>query len=304
MGMKIVFLGTSGSIPTPLRGSSSVVVKKGRDLVMFDCGEGTLRQMVKAKIGFRRNMHILLTHLHGDHLLGLPGLIQSMSLLGRERQLNIYGPPGITNFIKSFTDFLGGPKFTVIINEIREPGIVYNNNQFKLIAAKADHGIMAYSYAFVELPRPGRFYPDKAKALCVPKGKLWHKLQHGETVTVKNKKIQSSQVTDPQRSGRKIVYSGDTRPNNNLLEISKEADLLIHESTFSEELTERAWNDGHSTTTQAANIALSARVSKLVLTHFSSRYYNSADLCKEARKIFPSTIIADDFLELKIPYRD
>jgi ribonuclease Z len=199
---------------------------------------------------------------------------------------------------------LGGPKFPIIINEIREPGVFYDNNKFKLVAANADHGLISYSYAFVELPRPGRFYPEKAKALGVPKGKLWHKLQHGETIMVNDKKIQSSQVTDPPRIGRKIVYSGDTRPNNNLFELSKEADLLIHESTFNNELNERAWNDGHSTTVQAAELALNARVSKLVLTHFSSRYYNTEDLCKEAKMIFSNTIAADDFLELEIAYRD
>jgi ribonuclease Z len=299
--MKVVFLGTSGSIPTSSRGSSSIVVKRERDLVMFDCGEGTQRQMVKAKIGFRRNMHILISHLHGDHILGLPGLIQSMSLQRREKHLNIYGPAGILNYIETFFELLGRPIFPVIIHEIKEAGIIHMKKEYKLVAVPADHMIKAYSYALIEFPRPGRFHPDKAQVLGIPKGKLWHMLQHGEVVTVKNKRIQPSQVTDPPRPGRKIVYSGDTRPNKELFKLSKEADLLIHESTFMEDLFERAKNDGHSTATQAAILASKANVRKLVLTHISSRYSDLEVLLETAKNVFPYTIVAEDFLELEIP---
>ncbi|MHA2393814.1 MAG: ribonuclease Z [Promethearchaeota archaeon] len=304
MDMKLVFLGTSGSMPTPSRGSPSVVIKRGKDLIMFDCGEGTQRQMVRAKIGFRKNMQILITHLHGDHVLGLPGLLQSMSLLRREKKLDIFGPPGTTSFIKGFCDSLGGPTFPVIIHEIIEPGTIFENPQYRIEAIKAEHTVIAYSYAIIENPRPGRFYPNKAESLEVPKGKLWHKLQHGETIKINNRRVYSSQVTDPPKKGRKIVYSGDTKPNNELIRLSKNADVLIHESTFNQELGERAENDGHSTALQAAMIARESKVEKLVLTHISSRFPNPNILLDESKEIFSNTIIADDLLELDISYRD
>jgi ribonuclease Z len=299
--MKVIFLGTSGSMPTPTRNSTSIVIKKEREIIMFDCGEGTQRQMTKAKVGFRRNMHILISHLHGDHVLGLPGIIQTMSLLRREKNLNLFGPPGIINYIKAFSNSLGVPTFPVLIHEIREPGIIHENQDYKIIAIQADHKIIAYSYAFIENPRPGKFHPQKAEALEIPKGKLWHKLQHGEKVTINNKTFYPYQVTEPPRKGRKIVYSGDTRPTETLVEIAENADLLIHEATFLEDLLERASNDGHTTAAQAAQIAKRSNVKKLVLTHISSRYPNPSQLLEEAHPIFPETIIAKDFMEINLP---
>lgn len=304
MNMKLVFLGTSGSMPTPSRSSPSVVVKRGKDLIMFDCGEGTQRQMVKAKIGFRKNMKILITHLHGDHVLGLPGLLQSMSLLRRERKLDIFGPPGIISFIKSFCDSLGGPTFPVIIHEINETGSIYEDSNYRIEAIMAKHTVIAYSFALIENPRPGRFYPKKAEALGVPKGKLWHKLQHGETIKIGNLKIHPSQVTDPPKKGRKIVYSGDTKHNDELIQLSNDADVLIHESTFNEELKGRAENDGHSTALEAATIARESNVKKLVLIHISSRFSDPNILLDETKEVFSETIIAYDLMELDIPYID
>jgi len=188
--MKVVFLGTSGSLPTSRRGSSSVVVRVGRGVYMFDCGEGTQRQMVRAGVGFRRKMAIFLSHLHGDHVLGLPGLLQSMSLLGRERRLDVYGPVGTVGYVKAFSEALRGPSFPVIIHEIMEPGVVYGGDGLEVVAVRSSHRVKSFSYGLFEEPRPGRFHPEKARALGVPEGRLWHRLQHGEPVTVEGRRVE------------------------------------------------------------------------------------------------------------------
>lgn len=299
--MKVIFLGTSGSMPTPERNSSSTVIKIGGDLVMFDCGEGTQRQMVRARVGFRRNMIILVSHLHGDHVLGIPGLLQTMSLLGREKKLQIYGPEGLVEYVKAFSETIGGPSFPVILHEVREPGAIYENEKYKIIAAPAEHRITSWGYCLLEQDRPGRFHPDKARALGVPEGPLWHQLQHGKKVKVKGRVVESKQVTDPSRRGRKIVYSGDTRPTEAIKKLAGGADLLIHEATFLDDLKERAVEDGHSTVSEAAELARDAGVNKLALTHFSSRYTDPETLFDEAKMVFSRTVIAEDLMEIDIP---
>ncbi len=299
--MKVVFLGTSGSMPTPRRGSSGVVVGVGRSLYMFDCGEGTQRQMVRAGVGFRRRMSIFLSHLHGDHVLGLPGLLQSMSLLGRERRLDVYGPAGTVDYVRAFSETLGGPSFPVIIHEIMEPGTVYSDEKLEVAAVRSSHRVESWSYGLFEKPRPGRFHPDKAKALGVPEGRLWHRLQHGEPVTVDGRTIQPMEVTDPPRPGRRIVYSGDTRPYPGMIELARGADLLIHEATFSQELQERAAEDGHSTAREAAEVAREAGAKRLALVHISSRYYDPEVLLEEARQVFGDVFVAEDLMEVEVP---
>jgi ribonuclease Z len=298
--LNVVFLGTSGSMPTNDRGSSSVVVKIERGLIMFDCGEGTQRQMVRARIGFRREMKILVSHMHGDHVLGLPGLFQTMGLLGREKPLDLFGPVGIIDFVKSFSETLGGPTFPVIIHEITGSGKIYEDDRVELFSIKSSHNVDSYSYGLFEKPRPGRFHPDKAEALGVPRGRLWHRLQHNESVNIGERIIKPEEVTDAMRPGVKIIYSGDTKPFDGLVKFAKGADLLIHEATFSEELTERAEEDGHSTTVQAAEIAKKAQVKRLVLTHISSRYPEPSFLLDEAKKIFDNVIVAEDLMELEV----
>lgn len=298
--MRITFLGTSGSMPSSKRGSSSVVVRLGRELLMFDCGEGTQRQMVQAKIGFQREMKILISHLHGDHVLGLPGLLQSMSLLRREKELNIYGPIGLVEYVKAFSESLGGPNFPVIIHEIFEPGIIYESKQYRIEAICAEHRAMAWSFGFFESSRPGRFHPEKAEKLGIPKGKLWHKLQYGEVVEYNGYVFKPIQVADEPRKGRSIVYSGDTAPSRTLVEFADDADLLIHEATFIEELATRAEENGHTTALQAGILAAEANVKCLVLTHISSRYPEPKLLLEEAKQAFNNVIIAEDLMELKL----
>lgn len=299
--MRVVFLGTSGSMPTPRRGSSSVAVRLGRDLMMFDCGEGTQRQMVRVRVGFRRDMKIFLTHLHGDHVLGLPGLLQTMSLLRRERRLDVYGPSGTVEYVKAFSETLGGPTFPVIIHEIREPGVVYGDDRLDVVAVRSSHRVESWSYGLLEKPRPGRFHPEKAVALGVPKGRLWHALQHGEAVTVEGRAVEPMQVSDPPRPGRRIVISGDTRPYPGMIELARGADLLIHEATFSQELQGRAEEDGHTTAREAAEVAREAGAKRLALVHISSRYFDPGVLLEEARQVFADVFVAEDLMEIELP---
>jgi ribonuclease Z len=299
--MRVVFLGTSGSMPTERRGSSCAVLRVGRDIVMFDCGEGAQRQMVRARVGFRRGTLVLVSHLHGDHVLGLPGLLQTMSLLGRERRLDLYGPSGLVGYVRAFSEALGGPTFPVILHEIEEPGVVHEDDRLRVTAARSSHIVEGWSYSVEEKPRPGRFHPDRARALGVPEGRLWHRLQHGGEVEVGGRVVEPGMVADPPRRGRKVVYSGDTRPTAGLVELARGADVLIHEATFAEELAERARLDGHSTASEAAAVARDAGARLLVLTHVSSRYPVPGALLAEAAKVFGRVVVAEDLMEIEVP---
>lgn len=300
--MQVIFLGTSGSIPTSRRNLPSILLRREGEQIMFDCGEGTQRQMIIGKIGFRKITKIFVTHMHGDHVLGLPGLMQTMALLDRSEKLCIYGPPGIRGFME---DMIGRLQFNITfpleIYEVKNEGIICDERGYEVKAVWADHVVPCLAYAFIEKNRPGKFYPEKAKALGVPMGPLWGKLQRGEAIRLLDGRvINPDEVTGPPRSGRKIVYTGDTRPSDGLIELSMKADLLIHDSTLDDALAEKAREDGHSTPSQAAEIARKAMVKKLVLTHISARYSNPSILLEQACRIFKNTIVAEDFLSLNI----
>lgn len=300
--MKIIFLGTGGSTPTGERGSPAVVIMRKREVLLFDCGEGTQHRMAAARVSFNRPMRIFITHLHGDHVLGLPGLLQTMSLLERETPLHIYGPRGLTSFIDAFSSVLGAPTFPVEVIELMEEGPVFLGAEYKVEAVRADHDGECWSYGLIENPKPGRFHPDKARMLGIPEGPLWKKLQYGERVILHDGRvIEPWEVVDPPRDGRKIIYSGDTRPSRRLIELAKGADIIIHEATFGEELTERAYRDGHSTARQAAEVALAAGAKSLFLIHISSRYPDALILLEQARGVFPNTMIAADMMKVELP---
>ena len=301
--MKITFLGTSGSMPSKDRGASGFVVRRGKELLMFDCGEGTQRQMVMARIGFQRPMRIFITHLHGDHVLGLPGLLQSMSLLRRENELHIYGPAGIVKFVQAFSESLGGPLFPVILYEVVESGVIHDEKEYRVEAVKAVHGTDSWSYGLFESSRPGRFDPERARKLGLPEGPHWNRLQHGEEVEVDGVIYRPEMVCGPPRDGRRIVYSGDTSPNEALIDLAIGVDVLIHESTFLDELSYRAEQDGHTTVFQAAEMAKKAQVEWLVLTHISSRYPEPDVVLAEAKKVFDNVVVASDFMEIDVPLK-
>ncbi|MGA2385319.1 MAG: ribonuclease Z [Candidatus Bathyarchaeia archaeon] len=306
MSLRVVFLGTSGSVPTLKRSLPSVVIDCPRQLWMFDCGENTQRQMMQSKVSFHKKLKVFLTHLHGDHVLGLPGVLQTMALMDRKEPVQVYGPVGIKDFLVCTKETLNfGLTFPVEINEILSEGTLVDEEHYSLVAAKSNHAVESYAYAFVEKPRPGRFYPKKAQALGIPVGEMWSKLQSGNTIKLPDGKVvKPSDVMGPPRSGRKIVYTGDTGPFDGFAEFAADADLVIHESTFDDTLAEKAALDGHSTPSQAAADAKAAGAKQLVLTHISARYPDATLLLEQAKKVFANTLVAEDFMELELPLKE
>jgi len=306
MSLQIIFLGTAGSVPTPKRSLPAIVLLRKGEQIMFDCGEGAQRQMIKAKVGFHKKMKVFISHMHGDHVLGLPGLLQTMALLDREKKLEIYGPNGIKKFLENIRETLQFVlTFPIEIHEIYEAGVACEEKEYIVQAVWANHVIPTLAYAFIEKPRPGKFYPEKARKLGVPEGPLWSRLQHGHKIKLSNGKIiKPEDVTGPLRLGRKIVYTSDTKPFKSFVKFAAGADLLIHDATLGDELAERAEEDGHSTPEQAAKNAKKANVKKLILTHISARYDDASILLEQAKKIFKNTQVAEDFMKIEIPLLD
>jgi len=303
MSIRVTFLGTAGAIPTNERSLPAVLMQRGNEQFMFDCGEGAQRQMIKAKTGFHKKMKIFITHMHGDHVLGLPGLLQTMALMDRQKPVEIYGPVGTAHFLDCLRETLQFIlTFQVDVHELADAGVVCNEEEYTVTAARSNHVVPSFAYSFKEKQRPGKFHPEKAKALNIPQGEAWSKLQHGQKLTLPNGKIvKPEDITGPSRKGRKIIYTGDTRPFPEFAAFAAEADLVIHEATFDDALAEKALEDGHSTPSQAAEEAKSAGAKSLVLTHVSARYSDASILLEQARKVFENAQVAADFLELELP---
>ena len=298
--MKLVYLGTSAAAPTVERSLTCICLVRENEVLMFDAGEGAQIAYLKASLPWNKKMKIFVTHLHGDHCLGILGLLQTMSLQKRTESVEIYGPAGIEEFITANIKVLNfGLPFPVFITVVEE-GSVVNEKNYQINCCEAQHGIPAYSYCFEENERSGVFYPDKAKELGIPEGKLWQELQNGNSVEIDGKKIESSQVTGEKRSGKKIGISGDTRPTKKLEEFFKNSDYLSFDCTFSFDLKDRAIETNHSTAKEAANLAKNANVKNLILTHFSARYNDESILLNEAKQIHESVIAAKDLLEIEI----
>ena len=299
--MEVTFLGTSGCIPTEKRGLSAVHLDYLGEQMLFDCGEGTQRQMRLANLNFMNLDNIYITHLHADHFLGLGGMIQSMDFLERETPLNIYGPAGM----KDATDKLltiGSFKLDYLKVNTHEvgKGLVYQGKRYQITAANTDHTRSSLAYCFTEDPHR-KFNRKTAIDLGVPVGPLFSRLAEGQPVEVHGKTITPDQVLDPPIPGRKMVYTGDTKPCEAVAKIAEDADLLIHESMFSHQDLEATEDASHSTAKQAAEIALKAGAKKLYLTHISQRYPETDKLLQEAREVFPETYIAEDFMKVNIP---
>ncbi len=267
----------------------------------MDCGEGAQRGFVKYGLGLNREMLILITHLHGDHVNGLIGLLQTMSMSRRVRSLTIVAPGELLGWLNNTVKvFQIGLTFEVRFVAVRA-GTVHRGNDFRIRAARASHSVDAWSYRFEELPRPGVFDPDKARALGIPEGKKWSSLQRGRSVTVKGKKFTPAQVLGPKRPGRSIGYSGDTRPSKSLTRFFAGVDLLIFDSTFSPKDSDKAVERKHSTALEAARVAKQAGAKKLVLTHFSARYTRVDSLLRDAKEVFDDVVAAYDGLTLEVP---
>jgi len=299
--MEITFLGTSGCVPTEKRNLSSTLINHLNQFYLFDCGEGTQRQMRISGINFMRIDHVFLTHLHADHFLGLGGMIQSMDFMERTRELNIHGPVGtqnaISNLLAAGTFILDS--LTVKIHEITEPGLVYEDKQAIVSCAKSIHTANSLAYCFMEKPHR-KFMKQKALDLGIPEGRLFSKLQHGMEVEVDGKKFTPDDVLGDPIPGRKVVISGDTRPTKNIIELAEDADVLVHDATFSDVDLENTKDSAHATAKQAAEIAVEANVKKLFLSHISQRYTEPKLLEEEARSVFPESFVAEDFLSVKV----
>ena len=298
--MKLVFLGTSGAMPTTDRGLTCICLVKDNEILMFDAGEGAQISYLKSGLPWNKKMKIFVTHLHGDHCIGILGLLQTMNLQNRTESVEIFGPDGIDEFIAANIKILNfGLSFPVLISRVNE-GLIVDEKDYSVFANDASHGIPAFSFRFDEKERPGEFFPENAKALEIPEGKLWRELQMGNSIEIDGKEILSSQVTGKRRPGRKIGVSGDTRPTDELAEFFRNCDYLSFDSTFADELKEKAVEANHSTAKEAAELAEKANVSTLILTHFSARYNDESVLLEEAKKIHDNTIAAKDLLEVNI----
>ena len=298
--MELIFLGTGGAHPTLERSTTCICLVKDGEVLMFDAGEGAQIPYLKAGLGWNKKMKIFVTHLHGDHCIGILGFLQTMTLQNRTEPIEIYGPEGIEEFIAANTKVMNfGLSFPVLITSVNE-GLVVNEKKYEVRACEAKHSVPTFSFVFQEKEKPGTFYPEKATALGVPKGELWHRLQQGEEVIIENKSIKPSEVMGPNVSGKKIGISGDTRPIKNLEVFFKNCDYLVFDSTFSDELKQKAIESCHSTAKEAATFAKNAGVKNLILTHFSARYKNENVLLEEAKAIHNSVIAANDQLKVEI----
>ena len=297
--MELIFLGTSSALPTKDRNHSAVALKAFGEIILLDCGEGTQRQMTLARLSPMKINKILITHFHGDHFLGLPGLVQSMAFRGRKNPLHIFGPVGtskVMNYIKNLGYFkLSFPIHTYELNS----GLVIENDDYEISCCPTKHTIPNLAYS-IEEKRSPKFLLDKATALGVKPGPNFGKLQAGIPVNLNDKTILPEQVLGEKRKGRRIIYSGDTRPCANMINFSYNADVLIHESTFDDSHQDKAVENGHSTASEASLIAKTAQVRQLILTHISTRYKNTDLLEEEALKIFENSRLAQDLMRIKV----
>lgn len=307
--MQVYFLGTSGALPTPNKNPACVMIRRGSDTLLFDCGEGSQQQMMRAKTGFTVDA-VFITHWHADHYLGLPGLVQTMSFMGRKESLYVYGPRWVSEFVKSVIAISrNNLDFEIIPVELGH-GSVVPFNGYTVRAFSTDHGMPSLGYILCEDERPGRFDREKAISLGISPGPLFGRLQRGNSVKVerngKEVEILPSEVMGESRPGRKVVYTGDTRPKfGEWMEWARDSDLLIHDATFDDSEKERAREVCHSTAGDAGRIASEISAWRLALIHISSRYVNMASHIEDAGKYFHGDIFApDDLTMMELPFRD
>jgi len=299
MDLAVTFLGTGGSVPSARRSTASVLVARGGERLLFDCGEGTQRQMQRS-LGLVQLDEIYLTHFHADHVLGLPGLLKTYDLTDRERPLRVLGPRGLRELFRVLEPLVGRIGFDLELVEL-EPGERVAHEGYEVEPFEAAHGVRANGYALVEAERPGRFDPEAARAAGVAEGPAFAALQRGEEVEGSAGTVSPDQVMGPSRAGRTLVITGDTAPSPATVAAAADAELLIHDASFAEEEVQRAAETGHSTVGQAAAVAAEAHVKMLALVHISSRYHVGKVL-EEAEEVFPGVVAPRDFDQVEIPF--
>jgi ribonuclease Z len=301
--LDLVFFGTAGSMPTATRAPSAILARRGGDRLLFDCGEGTQRQMLRSTVGLIDLREIFLTHYHADHYLGLPGMLKTFALRGREVPIQIFGPPGLTELFSALRRIFGKLSYEYELVTL-QPGDTVERGDYKLETFAPNHGLAALGYAIVEEPRPGRFDVEAADALQIPVGPERGTLQRGDSVTLTDGRVVTPDlVLGEARPGRKVVLAGDTAPSPSVVEAARGADVLVHEATFLEDERERARETMHSTAADAAEVAREAEVGLLVLTHVSNRYFGP-EVENEARAIFPDVVVPRDFDAVEVPYAE
>ena len=304
MSLTVRFLGTSASRPTVERNVTAITIIREGETLLFDCGEGTQRQMMRYGTSFALS-DIFFTHMHADHMLGVIGLFRTLSLQARTEVMRLWGPRGSAALLRQAIA-LGSDKqpFPLEINEVA-PDTPIQRKGYSIVPYAVDHkDKLALGYSLIEEIRLGRFNPDRAREMGIPEGPAWGKLHRGQPVTLDDGRVvEASDLVGPPRPARKVVFTGDSRPSKGTLEMAEGADLLIHEATFADDEQPRAVETGHSTAREAAEIAQRAGVKRLALTHLSARYsLNASDLLQQAREVFPETVIARDGMEVDVPF--
>jgi len=299
MDLSAIFLGTGGSVPSARRSTASVLLVRGGRRMMFDCGEGTQRQLQRS-VGLAQVDEIFLTHFHADHILGLPGMLKTYDLTAREEPLTIYGPRGLQDLFKTLGRLIGRTDYDIDLIEL-DPGDAVPHDGAQVQAFAVEHSVRANGYALIEEDRPGRFDPEAAKRLGVAEGPAFAALQRGEEVEGSTGAVRPGDVMGESRQGRTVALTGDTAPCHSTVSAAADADLLVHDASFSEEEVQRAADTGHSTVGQAAAVAREAHVKMLALVHISSRYHVGTVL-DEARDVFEPCVAPRDFDVIDIPF--
>lgn len=288
-------------MPTAQRAPAALLVRRGGDRLLFDCAEGTQRQLLRSSVGLPDLEEVFVTHFHADHVLGLPGMFKTFSLRGRELPLTVYGPRGLKDLLGSWKRVVGKLTYELELVEL-QPGDVLERGTYRLATFGVAHGVAALGWSVIEATRPGRFDVEAADVLGVPNGPQRGALQRGEAVALADgRTVTPDQILGAPRPGRKIVVTGDTAPSDGIVEAAWGADVLVTEATFSEQERERAEETRHQTATQAAEVARRANVGLLALTHLSNRYFGG-EIAREAREIFPETVVPRDFDVVEVPY--
>jgi ribonuclease Z len=299
--LDLVFLGTSGSMPTAQRAPAAILVRRGGERLLFDCAEGTQRQLLRSSVGLVELTEIFLTHFHADHVLGLPGMLKTFALRGREVPLAVYGPRGLVDLFGSLKRVIGKLTYDVRLVELT-PGDVVDREGYRLATFGVMHGVSSLGWTLIELMRPGRFDVEAADALGVAPPQRGE-LQRGRPVTAGGREVTPDDVLGPSRPGRKVVITGDTAPTDEIVEAAWHADVLVTEATFLDEERERAQETLHQTASQAADVARRAEVGLLALTHLSNRYFGP-EIAREAGDIFPNTVVPRDFDVIEVPFAE